>query len=1412
MDKGVANNTVQRQLERLDRQVHVMGTGAARRLLDTVFLVIGLDTTGCEIARNILLGGCSRLILCDDSCATPDDAESNFFVTKEDLPSQEVHTVTSRSQIFSKRLGPLSPDSLVEWISEHDLAARIASASSFALCPPDSATSDFDVVVADVIVIANASLETSYSNITMTQRAILLDSVDTWKAAIRARLRSHKKSEGQQRQRCVRPRFIHVRCAHLLAAFYNDFCSSEENDKFLFVENAQDNSIVPLRVELSSIIAAATARSTAETPAATTDEKEEEQFKCGGQELKLRPHAMKTASVRLLLDDTASSKATLEAIQTNRAMKITLSRSVLDASVVVGYDGVGSSTISVVCRVVTVEDILGVRVDGRTHRDEVSGNSSNAPSQHYFINVVVAAHLQDEAEHTTSNDGKLAETATPSFDNFLCRVRSLLDSDESNGWMAFATPASVPQEMSQENAGTLHAARCRDAWSQLPQHVQMISPDDDDCSSFVENGNTAPVAICLLDAAFSCNGIPTATPHTDENHGGKIGSRCRELLECRKDEGSTIGRSRRRLICSFAKLGPRTFLPVASMLAGIVAQEAMKAATHQHRPTVGVWSFDARWILNSRPCVGKDEATASSAIHVVDHKGDTSNIPCTANDESVVECLFGLDGAMKLANANLLLVGAGAIGCEYLKHFAVMGIACGKRGRLDVTDPDHIEVSNLSRQFLFQLGDVKQSKSSVAVAKARKRARGLKARSFQKALTPAVCGSWKPSTKAASAASSGLGIGTFHADVLASFDAFVGAVDNNEARNFLDDLAGRFSTPLLDSGTLGLQGHVVSVVPDVTGRLTDGNSPSADISGGNGVTSIPFCTLHFFPSNVQHCIQWSMNAFNELLSSPWPHEVISANVSELANAGAFKLAFSAKYPSQVQEKLRVATNILETLTFFYDWKVADVFCDDNEEGVIAAAQGASGGSGLRHDRLAFAIAKLLHRRYMHMFVNPIDDVLRQHPPTLDAQGNSTDAFWKEKPQGRPPRLPEAVMLRQFVVAAAPLLCARVTENEDMTVAVVSLITNDQSWSDILNAIEKESQSLPAKKYTPPPPPSPSTVEQPQSVPASNKADDDDEVFEALVDRISAVAGKIETFSSKVGLAVVADVSNISFDKDESTGRHVDLLTVCTNVRAWCYFIPAAEHLDVKRIAGRIVPAFISTTAAVTSFAVMQLISLLLILKSEENSSVPSTAAPQRSGQQQHLHRRIENNATSVCHSAALLLRECLRDINLSLSDTSLSFVMELSAPRRIKFPVIPRLVDDDDSMQTLLPPRPPPHTSWTCWRIITPTDMTLGELLVYFESTYQFSVAQVVDVVTSQIVFDRVTDGADAPRCKFQLLTFLREIWSVAAASSVAVAVAPPLRNGAELRVRGYSLADSLPGSTASGIDVPLVVYRVEVS
>lgn len=59
----------------------------------------------------------------------------------------------------------------------------------------------------------------------------------------------------------------------------------------------------------------------------------------------------------------------------------------------------------------------------------------------------------------------------------------------------------------------------------------------------------------------------------------------------------------------------------------------------------------------------------------------------------------------KLAYTKLFMVGAGAIGCELLKNYAMLGIGTGKAnpskkqpaGAIVLTDPDVIEVSNLNR-------------------------------------------------------------------------------------------------------------------------------------------------------------------------------------------------------------------------------------------------------------------------------------------------------------------------------------------------------------------------------------------------------------------------------------------------------------------------------------------------------------------------------------------------------------------------------------------------------------------------------------------------------------------------------------------------------------------------------------------
>lgn len=51
-------------------------------------------------------------------------------------------------------------------------------------------------------------------------------------------------------------------------------------------------------------------------------------------------------------------------------------------------------------------------------------------------------------------------------------------------------------------------------------------------------------------------------------------------------------------------------------------------------------------------------------------------------------------------------VGAGAIGCELMKNFALIGLGAGEGGKITVTDMDSIERSNLNRQFLFRSQDI----------------------------------------------------------------------------------------------------------------------------------------------------------------------------------------------------------------------------------------------------------------------------------------------------------------------------------------------------------------------------------------------------------------------------------------------------------------------------------------------------------------------------------------------------------------------------------------------------------------------------------------------------------------------------------------------------------------------------------
>lgn len=71
---------------------------------------------------------------------------------------------------------------------------------------------------------------------------------------------------------------------------------------------------------------------------------------------------------------------------------------------------------------------------------------------------------------------------------------------------------------------------------------------------------------------------------------------------------------------------------------------------------------------------------------------------------------FGDAGQRTLANAKVLVVGAGGLGSPLLTYLAAAGI-----GHIGIAEHDRVEISNLPRQILFEEGDVNRPKLDAAM-------------------------------------------------------------------------------------------------------------------------------------------------------------------------------------------------------------------------------------------------------------------------------------------------------------------------------------------------------------------------------------------------------------------------------------------------------------------------------------------------------------------------------------------------------------------------------------------------------------------------------------------------------------------------------------------------------------------------
>jgi molybdopterin/thiamine biosynthesis adenylyltransferase len=140
----------------------------------------------------------------------------------------------------------------------------------------------------------------------------------------------------------------------------------------------------------------------------------------------------------------------------------------------------------------------------------------------------------------------------------------------------------------------------------------------------------------------------------------------------------------------------------------------------------------------------------------------------------------------KIQAANVLVVGAGALGNEILKNLALLGFL-----KIVVVDLDSIETSNLSRSVLFRSSDVGLSKAAAI-------ARGYKDLLPEAEVQPMVANVMQD-----------CGLGLF-----AWADLILAGLDNREARLWINRAAWKVNRPWIDGAIEGINGVARVFLPN----------------------------------------------------------------------------------------------------------------------------------------------------------------------------------------------------------------------------------------------------------------------------------------------------------------------------------------------------------------------------------------------------------------------------------------------------------------------------------------------------------------------------------------------------------------------------------------------------------------------
>jgi len=566
-----------------------------------------------------------------------------------------------------------------------------------------------------------------------------------------------------------------------------------------------------------------------------------------------------------------------------------------------------------------------------------------------------------------------------------------------------------------------------------------------------------------------------------------------------------------KLARTFASTCSGVFAPLAAFIGGFVSQEAVKALTNKFMPINQLFYTDCTEII------------PSIETQQLSQKGDRyDGLRICIGDE-----LF-----QKLTQIKLFMVGVGAIGCELLKNFAMLGIGTATQGELTITDPDVIETSNLNRQFLFREKHLRKPKSQTAAASVVQMNQDLKGKIHAR-LDKVHAGSAHIFTD------------KFFEDV----DIVANALDNVQARRYIDMRCVKAKTPLLESGTLGPKGHVQVVVPYKTESYGSQEDPQDE-------QEIPHCTLKMFPEETLHCVEWARDKFGKLFSQK------PRSLAKLLEEPDFA-------PTNMQElqTLKQAVKLLKKMPTNFD------------------------------DCVRYA-----RHKFQKYFVNDIRQLLFTYP--LEHKTKQGTPFWSSPKRPPAEAIFDAANLlhASFIVAAAvmwatifgvpvPGDCAREQvklklAQEASEVKVKDFKPSNEKAKELATEVELEQ----TKQATP------------EEVEEKAKEKEESEKF-VYSNEFEVYQKQFKELIASLPKDAQGNIKPLifpqEFEKDNDKNFHIEFIYTLANCRASNYKLELMEWMTVKLKAGRIVPALATTTASIAGLQTIELCKMINQNKVEE---------------------------------------------------------------------------------------------------------------------------------------------------------------------------------------------------------------------